>query len=56
MGWLVGAVGVEHDPRTTKSRGLMALQPPAKSNCWFCWLISKPTTLGVLLLETRREC
>jgi hypothetical protein len=30
---LVGAVGIEHDPRTTKSRGMMALQPPAKSNC-----------------------
>jgi hypothetical protein len=24
---LVGAVGIEHDPGTTKSRGLMALQP-----------------------------
>jgi hypothetical protein len=32
-GWLVGAVGIEHDPRTTKSRGIMALQPPTKSNC-----------------------
>jgi hypothetical protein len=30
---LVGAVGVEHDPQTTKSRGMMALQPPTKSNC-----------------------
>ena len=33
MGYLVGAVGIEHDPRTTKSRGMMALRPPAKSNC-----------------------
>jgi len=32
-------VGIEHDPQTTKSRGMKALQPPAKSNCWFCWLI-----------------
>jgi hypothetical protein len=31
--YLIGAVGIEHDPQTTKSRGLMALQPPAKSNC-----------------------
>jgi hypothetical protein len=30
---LVGAVGIEHDPQTTKSRGMKALQPPAKSNC-----------------------
>jgi hypothetical protein len=30
---VIGAVGVERDPQTTKSRGLMALQPPAKSNC-----------------------
>jgi len=33
MGWLVAAVGIEHDPRTTKSRGMMALQPPSNSNC-----------------------
>ena len=31
--WMVGAVGIEHDPRTTKSRGMTALQPPTKSNC-----------------------
>lgn len=30
---LVGAVGIEHDPKTLKSCGLMALQPPTKSNC-----------------------
>jgi hypothetical protein len=30
---LVGGVGIEHDPRTTKSRGIMALQPPAEFNC-----------------------
>ena len=28
---MVGAVGVEHDPQTTKSLGMMALQPPTKS-------------------------
>ena len=34
MGWLVGAVGIEHNPRTTKSRGLRALQPPIRTgNC-----------------------
>jgi len=25
-------------PHISKSRELMALQPPTKSNCWFCWL------------------
>jgi hypothetical protein len=33
MRLLVGAVGIEHDPLTSKSRDLKALQPPAKSNC-----------------------
>jgi len=31
-------VQIEHHPRTTKSRRLMALQSPAKSNYWLCWL------------------
>ena len=30
---LAGAAGIEHEPQTTKARGMKALQPPTESDC-----------------------